>query len=71
MPGQRDRSCLKEDLEQNYLHLVELSNMAENVGKVIRILGLEEAEYTQHEETAPPVLETVPEDYQVLFREAL
>ena len=45
--------------------------MAENIGKVIQILRLEEAEYTQHEETAPPVLETILEDYQVLFRETL
>ena len=71
MPGQRDYSCLEEDAEQNYLHLVELSNVAENVGKFVQNLGLKEAEYTQHEETAPPVLESIPEDYQVLFRETL
>ena len=51
MPRQRGHSCLEEDVEQNYLHLVELSNVAENVGKVILILGLEEAEYAPHEET--------------------
>ena len=71
MPGQRDHSCLEEDVEQNYLHLVESSNVAENVGKFVRSLGLKEAEYTQHEETTPPVLDTIPEDYQVLFRETL
>ena len=71
MPRQMDHSCLEDDVEQNYLHLVKLSNMAENVGKVVRILGLEEAEYIQHEDTTPPVLETVPEDYQVLFQKTL
>ena len=71
MPGQRDHSCLEEDVEQNYLHLVELSNVSENVGKVVQSLGLKEAEYTHHEETTPLVLDTIPEDYQVLFRETL
>ena len=53
MPCQRDNSCLEEDIEQNYLHLVELSNMAENVGKFVQSLGRKETKYTQHEETIP------------------
>ena len=70
MPGRRDHSCLEEDIEQNYLHLVELCNVAEKVGKVFWSLGLKEAEYT-HDETTPAVLETIPEDYQVLFQGTL
>ena len=71
MPGQRDHSCLEEDAEQNYLHLIALSNVAENVEKVAKILGLQEAEYAQMEETTLPLLETIPEDYKLLFREML
>ena len=71
MPGQRDHSCLEEDVERNYLHLISLSNVAENVEKVAKILGLQEAEYAPLEETTLPVLETIPEDYKLLFRETL
>ena len=71
MPGQRDHSCLEEDAEQNYLHLISLSNVAENVEKVFKILGLQEVEYAPLEETTLPVLETIPEDYKLLFRETL
>ena len=71
MPGQRDHSCLEEDAEQNYLHLIALSNVAENIEKVAKILGLREAEYAQMEETTLPVLESIPEDYKLLLQETL
>ena len=71
MPGQRDHSCLEEDAERNYLHLISLSNMAGNVEKVAKILELREAEYAPLGETTLPVLETISEDYKLLFRETL
>ena len=71
MPGQRDHTCLEEDAERNYLHLIHLRNVAENVQKVVKILGLREAEYAPTEETTLPVLETIPEEYKLLFKETI
>ena len=71
MPGQRDHSCLEEDVEQNYIHLVSLRNVADNVRKVTKVLGLPVDDYLPSEETTLPVLETVPEDYRDFFQETL
>ena len=71
MPGQRDHNCLEEDAEDNYWHLVSLKNVSENVRKVVQALGLSTTAYSPTEESTAPVLETIPEDFQDLFRQLL
>ena len=43
----------------NYLHLVALRNIANSIRKTVEALGLQVDNYSQSEESNPPILEAI------------
>ena len=71
MSSPMDHMCLEQDSEDAFRHLVNLTDVTENVFKIARALNLKPELYKPEEDNTWPVTETIPEDYQDFFEKTL